>query len=138
MTDLHIAPTYNLTKTRYVTPLVVGSLAKRRMVIKCCDAVNENAAEFEDAVCGWIECFFAIGHDDLTVTVKVYYSNTTMSKALLTIVALLERWYTAGKRVTLNWWYDVEDYDDSIARELHDDIRCSELTLPIHFLAYNR
>ncbi len=83
-------------------------------------SIPEDPREFFNPILKWFEEFSADPPDETTVEVKLEYFNTSSSKTFLQIFKKLENIVRKKKKVIIEWYYEVDDYD---MKECGEDYR---------------
>ena len=72
----------------------------------------ENAYAFYTPIIDWLDNFIKDEvNNEVDLTVKLQYYDTSSSKCLLVIFEKLEAFHLNGNRVNVKWLYDKDDYD---------------------------
>lgn len=71
----------------------------------------EDAFDFYENLMNWFENYFKT-HEKVRLDCKFSYFNTSSSRALLDLFRLLKDFQDEGKKITINWYYPIEDDDD--------------------------
>jgi hypothetical protein len=74
------------------------------------ESYPENSADFYSPVFEWLNMYIN-KTKPVIFNFKLHYFNTSSSKAIMDIIALLENYYLKGGKVSLNWYYEVDDDD---------------------------
>lgn len=81
------------------------------------ESFMENAKEFYDPLFAWLEEFHNVNDDiQLEMNIQLAYYNTSSSKSLYKLMALLKEFSDNGQKIRVNWKYSSGD------REMEDDI----------------
>ncbi len=90
------------------------------------ESYPENSFAFFRPIISWIADYLDSTESLVIFNANLSYLNTGSTKSLIDILDLLENAHKAGKKVEINWFYDVEnDRALSNAEEFKD-----EVTLP--------
>ncbi|WKN30905.1 DUF1987 domain-containing protein [Porifericola rhodea] len=95
-------------------------------------SIPENSVDFYASVMQWMDAYRQEPNSRTNFLVKLEYFNTSSSKCLIDILRKLEKIYTDGNDVTLEWHYDVEDDD---MRESGEDFK-EILKLPVKMVPF--
>jgi hypothetical protein len=87
----------------------------------------EETIEFYTPLLEWLENYIAEIDKPITLNIKLTYFNTSSSRCILDILNILKDYEEAGGKVTVNWFYDVEDSD--MVEEVEDYMIDSELQI---------
>lgn len=93
-------------------------------------SIPENSIDFYKPLMAWLDQYIASPLDETKLKVKLEYFNTSSSKILVEIFRKLEKVHKAGKRVTIDWYYEEEDEDMLDSGEDFKDI----ISLPINLI----
>ncbi len=95
------------------------------------ESYPENAADFYTPVFKWLRSFLASDHlNDIVANIEILYFNSSSSKVLMNFFDLLDVASTQGKRVIVNWIYDVENESAlEYGEEFKEDIKFAEFNL---------
>lgn len=94
------------------------------------DAIPENAIAFFTPLCQWLEDYISTPASITRFKVKMNYINTSATKYLLSMMTILEKAYTNGKDVMVNWHAESDDLD---LQELGEELQQS-LKLPVNVI----
>jgi len=83
-------------------------------------SIPENSIEFYRPVVDWVDRYLETIPQQITITVKLEYFNTSSSKSLYEIFKKFENAFKAGNQVLVRWFYEQEDED---MRESGEDFR---------------
>lgn len=95
-------------------------------------SIPENSVEFYQPLMKWMDAYRQEPNLQTKFVVKLEYFNTSSSKCLIDILRKLEKIYTDGKDVVLEWHYDEDDDD---MRESGEDFK-EILKLPISMIPF--
>ena len=87
----------------------------------------EETIEFYSPLLDWLEDYIAEVDKPITFNIKLTYFNTSSSRCILDILNILKDYEEAGGKVTVNWFYDVEDSD--MVEEIEDYMIDSEMKI---------
>jgi hypothetical protein len=114
MEKMHIEATKSTPSIEYVEE-------KNALVIKG-QSYPENAAKFYEPITGWIADAIS-SNDGLVLDIELIYLNTSSSKCIINILDMLEDAFNSGKKIELNWYYDVENESSlECAEEFKEDM----------------
>ncbi len=82
------------------------------------ESFMEEPNAFYMPVLEWMKQYVAEDKGDFELNIKLIYYNTSSSKMLLYMLEILYEYKTKGAGVTVNWYYDPEDYD--MLDDIHD------------------
>lgn len=92
----------------------------------------ENASEFYQPIFDWLKRFTTEIKKEVVLNLRLNYLNTSSTKCMLDIIDLLEEYYKAGGKVTINWFYADDDEDIlETGEEFSEDTE-----VPINLIAY--
>ena len=76
-------------------------------------SIPENSLQFYGVLFKWADNFYqdSAGHQNLEVTFKLEYFNTSSSKCILDFLRKLENLKQMGVKVSVLWFYDARDED---------------------------
>ena len=95
-------------------------------------SIPENSADLYEPVLEWIDKYIENPAENTTFVVKLEYFNTSSSKYLLEIFRKFEELFKTGKKVAVQWYYELEDED---MQESGDDFR-DILKIPVELIVY--
>jgi hypothetical protein len=95
-------------------------------------SIPENSANLYGPVMEWIDKYIKTPNEDTVFIVKLEYFNTSSSKYLLEIFRRFEDLFKSGKKVSVQWYYELEDED---MQESGDDFR-DILKIPVELIVY--
>ena len=95
-------------------------------------SIPENSIEFYKPLVEWLEEYSGSPLDLTQVNVQLEYFNTSSSKYLLEIFRRFEDLFKSGKKVSVQWYYELEDED---MQESGDDFR-DILKIPVELIVY--
>jgi len=73
------------------------------------DSYPENSFEMFDQVITWIDDYLAQTTSPLTLELRLLYLNTSSIKAMMDIFDRLEEVFQQGRKVAVNWRYDLRN-----------------------------
>jgi len=76
----------------------------------------EDTISFFNPLIDWLERFLSSFDKKLTFNFKLDYYNTSSSKCIVDILALLKRYQDYGKTISVNWYYSSysEDAEEEV------------------------
>lgn len=92
------------------TPLIKFDREKRVIDIKGKSTPEDHLA-FYSPILDWFDTFILDPPDHTEINVHLDYFNTSSSKVLLKIFKKLELITEADKKVEVNWFYEIGDWD---------------------------
>lgn len=95
-------------------------------------SIPENSADLYEPVMEWIDNYIKTPAEKTIFVVKLEYFNTSSSKYLLEIFRRFEELFKKGKKVAVQWYYELEDED---MQESGDDFR-DILKIPVELIVY--
>lgn len=95
-------------------------------------SIPENSANLYEPVMEWIDGYIQTPAENTTFVVKLEYFNTSSSKYLLEIFRRFEELFKTGRKVAIQWYYELEDED---MQESGDDFR-DILRIPVELIVY--
>ena len=101
------------------TPMIRYNPGKNKIEIRG-KSIPEDPRDFFNPVLKWFEDFTSSPPEKTDVDVKLEYFNTSSSKTFLQIFKKLENIAKRKKKVNINWYYEVDDYD---MKECGEDYR---------------
>jgi hypothetical protein len=89
------------------------------------ESYPENAAEFYTPVLSWIEAYLtSSASQPVTVNLEIIYANSSSTKVLMDIFAMLDEAAGQDKQITVNWFYDPENENARDAgEEFQEDLK---------------
>jgi hypothetical protein len=91
----------------------------------------ENSFKFYEPVIAWMEEYFGLTGMETVIELNLPYINTSSSRSIMMIIALLEKMYQGGQKVELRWYYDPEnDSELECAEEFKEDTTFPFAILP--------
>ncbi|WP_421920057.1 DUF1987 domain-containing protein [Marinifilum sp.] len=85
-------------------------------------SIPENSLDFYKPVMEWLDSYINAPQEETDVTIKLEYFNTSSSKCILDVFKKLESIYKRGKKVVINWHYEIDDEDMLEAGEDYQSI----------------
>lgn len=73
------------------------------------DSYPENSYEFFTEVITWVERYLAASDRPLTLELRLIYMNTSSIKAMMDIFDILADVHDQGRKVGVNWYYDIRN-----------------------------
>ena len=98
------------------------------------ESYPENSFEFYRPVSEWVTRFLQRDARPLVLEIRLTYLNTSSIKCLIDLLDDMEEAFHAGRKVELNWYYDMED---DRAMELAEEFK-EDLTLPFTIIPVRR
>ncbi|MDF9797292.1 hypothetical protein OKW21_002555 [Catalinimonas alkaloidigena] len=95
-------------------------------------SIPENSVDFYQKVMQWMDAYRKEPNSHTKFVIKLEYFNTSSSKCLVDILRKLEKIYTDGNDVVLEWHYDDEDDDMRESGEDFEEI----LKIPVHMIPF--
>ncbi len=95
------------------------------------DSYPENSFEFFDPIIRWIETYLRQEQSPLRLELRLVYMNTSSVKAMMDIFDMLEEAHTAGRQVSVDWFYDPRN---ERVLDLADEFR-EDCTFPFQIAA---
>ena len=80
-------------------------------------SIPENSIEFYKPLNDWLDLYGEKPLDETTIDMKLEYFNTSSSKCILDLLKSLEKINQAGSKVSVNWYFELEDEDMEEAGE---------------------
>ncbi len=96
------------------------------------ESYPEYAYNFYEPAFAWLEEYVKQSTAAVTVDFSLSYLNTSSTKSIMNILDIFEEAHRAGKKITLNWYYDE---DNELAYEVGEDFQ-SYLNIPINLLKF--
>jgi hypothetical protein len=91
------------------TPYIKFDPPENTFVIRG-ESYPENAAAFFTPVFTWLTKFFELPcSKPISFDIELLYFNSSSSRALMNLFAMLERLVIAGKDITVNWRYYADN-----------------------------
>lgn len=110
-----------MIKPTKVTPACRLDLNRKRLDFKGRSS-PESSIKFYTPIMKRLEKAFIGGNDTLTANFKFEYFNTSSSKCIYDLLKQLARHKRKGVNVTINWYYEEDDFDMKEAGEDYEDI----------------
>ncbi|NOU60301.1 DUF1987 domain-containing protein [Marinifilum caeruleilacunae] len=85
-------------------------------------SIPENSLDFYKPVMEWLDSYINEPQEETNVTIKLEYFNTSSSKCILDVFKKLEAIFKRGKKVIINWHYEIDDEDMLEAGEDYQSI----------------
>lgn len=90
------------------TPEINFNVDKNYLLIKG-ESYPENYFKFYEPIFDWLENYTRhIKNEEVLLEIKITYLNTSSTKAIMSILDILEEAYFEGKKIRVNWYYDEE------------------------------
>lgn len=83
--------------------------------------------EFYNELLDWLENYFETIAKPLTLDIKLSYFNTSSTRCILDILNALKDFEDSGGEVTVNWYYDKQDFE--MEEEIEDFMKDSGLKM---------
>lgn len=93
----------------------------------------ENAFKFYEPIFQWLDSYIKQLNAEVLVKIdfNLPYINTSSSKCIMMLLEKLDNAYLAGKKLTLNWYYDEDNESElECAEEFKED-----LNLPFNIIS---
>lgn len=76
----------------------------------------EDTANFYNPILDWVDKYCSKIKKSLTFNFNLDYYNTSSSKCIVDLLALLKKYSNQGLEISVNWFYDGdnEDYEEEI------------------------
>ncbi|MDR2962483.1 MAG: DUF1987 domain-containing protein [Bacteroidales bacterium] len=74
-------------------------------------SIQEDASNFYQPIIEWLTEYSRNPQQKTVLNMELEYFNTSSSKSFLSMFKLLEQAATHGSEVSVNWYYEAEDYD---------------------------
>lgn len=74
-------------------------------------SVPENTLEFYETLKIWMDNYCSNPAENTICEIKLDYFNTSTASILLNLLKQLNKMHVNGKSVTINWYYDSNDYE---------------------------
>ena len=94
------------------------------------ESYPENSFDFYRPLLSWVREFLDTSTVAVRFKIGLTYMNTSSIKSMMDLLDLLEDAHTAGREVTVTWYYDEEN---DRALEMAEEFR-EEVTLPFFVL----
>ena len=107
-------------KSTRVTPSVYFNPKKNLLDIRG-KSTPENPLAFYHYVFSSIDEYCNSGNGDIHLNLAFEYFNTSSSKCLYMLLKRVNKLHTSGKKVVINWYYEIDDEDMCEAGE---DLSC--------------
>lgn len=79
----------------------------------------ENSSIFYEPVLTWVESYLNKDNINFELNIRLLYLNTSSTKAMFYLFDILEDAYIKGKKVSVNWLYNV---DNELAKETGEEL----------------
>lgn len=95
-------------------------------------SIPENAFEFYEPINRWVDEYAKSCDGPLAVAISLDYYNSSTSKCLLTFLKKLTELWDDGRKVSVVWFYAVDDED------MHEEIKTYQtiVRVPIRMEPY--
>ena len=110
-----------IIKPTKVTPACRFDVSRQRLDFKGRSS-PESSLKFYNPIMKRLEKSFIDGNDTLTANFKFEYFNTSSSKCIYDLLKQLARHKSKGADITINWYYEEDDFDMKEAGEDYEDI----------------
>ena len=80
-------------------------------------SIPENSIEFYKPLNDWIDVYSQEANENTSIDIKLEYFNTSSSKCILDLFKKLERLNNGTTKVSVNWYFEVDDEDMAEAGE---------------------
>lgn len=80
-------------------------------------SIPENSIEFYKPLNDWIDDYSHKPNENISVDIKLEYFNTSSSKCILDLFKKLEKLNNGTSKVSVNWYFEVDDEDMAEAGE---------------------
>jgi hypothetical protein len=80
-------------------------------------SIPENSIEFYKPLNDWIDNYSQEPNENTSIDIKLEYFNTSSSKCILDLFKKLERLNNGTTKVSVNWYFEVDDEDMAEAGE---------------------
>jgi hypothetical protein len=80
-------------------------------------SIPENSIEFYKPLNDWIDGYSQEANENTSIDIKLEYFNTSSSKCILDLFKKLERLNNGTTKVSVNWYFEVDDEDMAEAGE---------------------
>lgn len=104
-----------------VTPSIYFNPKNRLLDIRG-KSTPENPLAFYNHVYSSIDKYHYLGNSEITVNFAFEYFNTSSSKCLFMMLKKFVELNNSGKKVVINWYYEIDDEDMCEAGEDLSDI----------------
>lgn len=78
----------------------------------------EDTTKFYEPVLGWLKEYTKQAYGSIILNIKLTYFNTSSSRSILDILYIVKNYEDKGGDVTVNWYYNGDDYE--IEEEVED------------------
>lgn len=112
------------------TPTITFDLSKGSLEIKG-RSIHENPIDFFKPLRDAMDVYAASAQPTTTVSMKLDYFNSSSAKCIFHIFKKLETLNKNGSKVTINWYYEDDDYEMLEAGEEYQEI----IEVPFKLLA---
>lgn len=85
-------------------------------------SIPENSLDFYKPVMEWLDSYVNEPQEETKVSIRLEYFNTSSSKCILDVFKKLETIFKRGKKVIINWHYELDDEDMLEAGEDYQSI----------------
>ncbi|PXY01168.1 nuclear pore complex subunit [Marinifilum breve] len=85
-------------------------------------SIPENSLDFYKPVMEWLDSYINEPQEETKVSIRLEYFNTSSSKCILDVFKKLETVFKRGKKVIINWHYEMDDEDMLEAGEDYQSI----------------
>lgn len=106
------------------TPLIDFDHKENKLILKG-QSYPENSFKFYQPIFQWIDYY--IENIDVEAIIEIElnlpYINTSSTKCIMTIIEKFEEAYVNGKKIIINWYYDIDnDVELECAEEFKEDV----------------
>lgn len=123
MNKLHIAATKSSPEIHFDAEMHILEIRG--------ESYPENVAEFYMPVFTWLEEYLLLlEHEEATVNIEIRYFNSSSSKILLDLFAMLDDAAGHGKKIRVNWWYRKDNKSALEAgKEFQEDMNALKINI---------
>ena len=85
-------------------------------------SIPENSLDYYKPILEWLDSYSSNPKELTQLEVRLEYFNTSSSKCFLDVFKKLESIHKRGKKVAINWYYELDDEDMLEAGEDYQSI----------------
>jgi len=77
------------------------------------NSVSADSGKFYQRIIINLEEYISSADQGLTANLSLWYFNTSSAKCIMDLLMKLNKLKSCGKHITINWYYDREDDEES-------------------------
>jgi len=96
------------TKSTPETPNVILNADENILSIKG-QSYPENSVAFYRPIFSWVTEYLENSNQEVTLDLGIVYLNTSSTKSIIDLIAILNDAFNNGKKVKINWYYHPQN-----------------------------